>query len=251
MTFPQITGRRDGQNMIVSAHFGERTAIAAHREGSPFDASVQSLLNSIASVGIAAAAAAERLQPVALVAEIRQGMRSEVRPAYQRVVKAVQTRKQQDAMRLAKLGEATGDLPLASEDRAEFRALPTGEMMRWIKGASRDQLAAIVSAGRSRFPNVGDAPWSAATDRLELLNLIALAGKQAEHSLKPTVNDPAAVGPDTDAAEAWANEQVQNIKDEMAAVGHAERTLRDVAVVASVACDLPLNDAYALLAEAA
>src|SRR3546814_6678224 len=85
MTIPHISARRDGGNMVATAHFGERNAVAAHREGSPFDASIQSLLNSVAVVGIAAEAAAERLQPTALVAAIRQGMRVEVRPAFERV----------------------------------------------------------------------------------------------------------------------------------------------------------------------
>src|SRR3546814_9805346 len=129
-TIPQVSARRDGGNMFATAHFGKRNAVAAHREGSPFDASIQSLLNSVAVVGIAAEAAAERLQPTALVAEIRQGMRVEVRPAFERVVKAVQTQKQHNILRLAKLSENATELPFGPEDRAAFRALPVADKLR-------------------------------------------------------------------------------------------------------------------------
>src|SRR3546814_7345198 len=88
-------------------------------------------------------------------------------------------------------------------------------------------------------------PRSTRTDTL--FPYTTLFRAEAEHALKPTADNPAVVGPDVEAAEAWARDQMTQIQNEMAAVGHAERTLRDVIAVVAVSCDMKPDAAHGLL----
>lgn len=185
--------------------------------------------------------------PEALNEEIRKVVARTVTPRYQDAARDVQQAKRDNATRIARVNEPPAQLPLAAEDRAEFRSLDVGGRSKWIARADRSQLAALIVAGRARFPGTPDELFNEIIERHAVLAHVEKTGLQADFSLQPTPDHPAAVGPDVAAAEAATREAMLEWRAEQRAIDDAESALRAVIVAIALATELSVGDAFQLL----
>lgn len=252
MPVTALAARQDVDTSTFTATGTDRTGVAAFRnrllaEGSPLASTMTALNGALASLAEQAAPLFGRLLPGALAEEIARLVGRIVTPAYQRLRDHVQATKRNDAARAARVDETPASLPFANEDRAAFRALDTGGRAAWIASASRDQLASLIVAGQSRFPGLPAQLWDQVVERHAILSHVEKTGLQANFQLKPTLNDPAAAGPDSDAAEAAAKAAMDQWRAEQRTTAEAENVLRSTVVAISVATDLPVEAAFLLL----
>lgn len=132
-----------------------------------------------------------------------------------------------------------------------FRELPIARQAEYLTKANRPQLAAILSLGHERWPNVPDELWDKAMDRHAVLVHIERTGMAANFAKQATPDDPAPVGPDMGAAEAAALTAINQARAEMAEIGQAEETLRRTIAAVAIAASLPVAGAHTLLMGAA
>lgn len=183
------------------------------------------------------------LVPEAFKRKFEESLAKHMPPAVRATREGLQTSKREQAARQARITTVEGlDPHLASEDRQAFRALSSVDKRVWVRGASKDELAAVVSVGRNRWPDMADDMWSAATDRLALLVFSEQAGVIALHPKRATAADPAPVGYDAAAVEAHAATAMAEFRAEQAAVKVEERTLRDVINATAVLLDFATAD---------
>lgn len=176
-----------------------------------------------------------------------------VLPAFKSEQVRIQAEYREQAARMVKLTSGEGlDGAQKVADAHDFKVLSaTADQLRWIAAGSRDMLAAVFSGERARFAGVSDQTWQAGVARLARLTFIQQAGVQARFPIKPTAENPAIIGADLKAAEAFADQAFNAFDAEIAATKHAERGLRDALQVIAIAMDLPTADAALALVQAA
>jgi len=231
---------------------GRTVAFTTQRVGQRFQSSAASVIAALDHVANETAAAADDLKPDALLKRIRAGHERHTGPAALAMRNEIATAKRDHATRLQRLMSEPSDPMIAAEDRAAFRAVSIGERRRWIANAGKEALAAIITVGRQRWPELDDAAWQAAVDRLAKLTFLEQSGVLANFSIQPTPAAPAPVGVDMAAAEAFADERITAFRAEQAETVQAERRLSDLISLVAVSCEMTRpDDAMALLGLAA
>ncbi|WP_439567749.1 hypothetical protein [Sphingopyxis sp.] len=243
----QISTRADGDVDVTTINTPNGNATVANRKGGRFAKEKADLHAGFAALADETAPMAERLQPAALFEAMRPAIDKTVAPPYRAMMSAVQAGKRADTERFAVLNSVRSDDPFAAEDRALFRTLNAGQRAAWLVGADRAQLAAILSAGRSRWSDIPDELWNVATERHATLAHLERTGALANFARQPTPDDPAPVGPDQEAAESATLAALQQARSEMAEIGQAEETLRRTIAAVAVAASLTVSDAHKLL----
>lgn len=187
----------------------------------------------------------DELKPEALDRRLADRTTKHVLSAFKAEQARVTAEKRDQAARVAKLTSGEGlDATQAASDRADFKALSAvADQRRWVADASRDMLAAVFGGERTRFSSVSDQTWKAGLDRLARLTFVQQAGVLARFPVQPTAENPAPIGADFKAAEAFADTAFAAFDAEIAATRHAERGLTDALQVIAIAMDLPTADA--------
>lgn len=250
MTTFTFSAAADHSGLTVEAPSGA-TGTLAWRTGSAHDAVAAAVLAAFKAVQGETASKAADLKPEALVRAVRHSIGTHAPSAFRAMRDGVQAAKRDHASRLAKVTVAPSDPLLAAEDRAAFRAVPAAQHAAWINSATLDQLAAVMSAGRERWPGVTDQMWTMAQERALRLAHVSNSGSLARFPLPETPSDPAPVGPDLAAAEAAAAEAVEAFRGEQDDARQAERFLASTIALVAVAGDMTVEEAHALLRGAA
>lgn len=235
-----FTITQDDQVHAATLNHRERSHGMALRTGtaSPVVGAFALVQNEIAPL-------VDELKPEALDRRLAESTTKHVLPAFKAEQARVTAEKREQAARMAKLTSGEGlDATQAASDRADFKALSAvADQRRWVADASRDMLAAVFSGERARFSGLSDQTWQAGLDRLARLTFINQAGILARHPVQPTADNPAPIGADVKAAEAFADQAFAAFDAEIAATRHAERGLTDALKVIAVAMGLPTADA--------
>jgi hypothetical protein len=253
MTATQIRYHRDQEARVLTAAADDgRTSSAAIRtsllaDGARFAVPLHAVDAALDRFALQSQPLPGRLLPTALADELRKLAREIVAKPVQEAVTAVQEGKRDRAARRMRISEPPAQLPFADDDRADFRSRDIGGQAEYIMKADRSQLAALLVAGHARFADVPDPLWDEVFERHAVLAMIERTGLQADHQLKPTPNDPAAIGPDPVAAEKAARDALTRFHDDQRVIDEAEAVLRSVIIVIAVATDLSIDDAFALL----
>lgn len=250
MSIFTFSAAADHSGVTVEAPSGARSTLA-WRTGSSHDAGAGAVMSGIKQVHHETAPKAADLKPEALTRAVRHSIAEHVPSAFQAFRDSVQAAKRAHAERLAKLTVAPSDPLIAAEDRAAFRAVPAAQLAAWIGSATLDQLAAVLSSGRERWPGVTDQMWTLAQERALRLAHISNSGSLARHPLPETPADPAPVGPDLAAAEQAAGEAVEAFRAEQDDARMAERFLAQTIALVAVAGDMSVEEAHAMLKGAA
>jgi len=132
-------------------------------------------------------------------------------------------------------------------DLAAFASGSTGEKAAWIERAGVEQLAAIIEAGRERFPEVPSEIWDRIESGYAVLHFIRTAGTAADHARKSTIEEPLAVGVDMKAAEAAANELLQQHHRRSDMIATVEQVVQGVTEVVALTCDMDIHAAFDML----
>lgn len=225
-----------------------RSHVMALRTGtaSPVVAALAQVQNEIAPL-------VDELKPEALDRRLADSASKHVLTAWKSEQTRIQAEYREQAARMVKLTSGEGlDGAQKVADAQDFKVLSaTADQLRWIAAGSRDMLAAVFSGERARFAGVSDQTWQAGVARLARLTFIQQAGVQARFPILPTVKNPAPIGADLKASEAFADQAFNAFDAEIAATKHAERGLRDALQVIAIAMDLPTADAALALVQAA
>jgi hypothetical protein len=253
MPVTNIIARQDVETDVFTVTGTDRTASAAFRratllsEGSPFAAAFGALNSSLATYAERTAPNFGRLLPAALAEENAKLVTSIVTPTYQeardKVISVVRDR----AAREARFAEPPKELPFADMDRIAFSSLDLGGQAQWIEDADRPMLAALVGAGKARFPGLPGELWDRAVERHAALTIVDRLGTQAEHQLRPTPDQPTLAGPNIASAEAAALAVIEGWRDEQQQIDDATNALRSVIVAVAVATDKTVDEAFTLL----
>jgi len=242
----QFSAAADHSGVTVEAPNGAKATLA-WRTGSSHDAGAGAVMSGIKQVHHETAPKAADLRPEAMVRAVRQSISQHVSPAFQAMRDAVQAAKRDHAERLTRVAASPSDALLAAEDRADFRATPAAKHAAWISAATLDQLAAVLAAGRQRWPDVADAMWTMAQERALRLAHISNSGSLARFPLPETPADPAPVGPDLAAAEKAAAENVAAFRAEQDDAATASAFLSRTIAMVAVAGDMTVDQAHKLL----
>lgn len=108
-----------------------------------------------------------------------------------------------------------------------------------------EQLAGVIESGA--IDQVPPDVAEIGNERYMLLRHVARTGLQASFQRAPTPIDPLASGADTGAAMAAAQASLDALNARSDDVDAAANVLRNVIIVAALACELPVDAAFALL----
>jgi hypothetical protein len=117
-----------------------------------------------------------------------------------------------------------------------------------IQSFTHEQFSGLVEAGC--LDQLPDSLATVARDRFMILAHVARSGMQADLQRKATANDPLASGADVDAANAASKASLDALKARSADVDAAANVLRSVVTAVALICEIPTDDAYALLTNA-
>lgn len=233
--------------VTASSPGGARETFAHRLSGSPYDPYVTALGDAAQRVSNEVEAVRSDYTPDALVRHARKSITRHFRSPFTALQNAIQANRRNHADRTANLIGQPADAGLAAEDRADFRSVSPAQRYEWIVSADRAALAAVVSVGRQRWPNIDDGAWLAACNRLMLLVHIEQAGIVARFPKPATPDNPAPTGPDMQAVEAFAQEAVARFNAEIADADSAEAVLSRAIAVVAVSADISVQDAFSLL----
>ena len=135
--------------------------------------------------------------------------------------------------------------PIRSRANRMFDGTDIAGKAALIEKSSMEELAGIIESGA-----IDELPADlaqVARDRYMLMRHVARTGLQANFQRQAMANDPLASGADTGAAMDAAQEALDMLKARSDDVDSAANVLRNVNIVAALACDLSVDAAFALL----
>lgn len=234
----------------------DRRAVAAlptilEGQDSPVREQAAALREAATSFATAAANIVTTYTPAARTDQLRALATRTLAKPVQRLMEAGQAEARAIAAAWARLiavpaADATTAM-LRQQDRSAFAPLPLGDKARWINQAGVDQLAAIIEAGRARFPDVTPEIWGRAEDRYAALHFIAMAGTAADYARAPSLDEPLAIGVDMDAAERAANEGLERHRQRNDIVEAVGQAVQGITSVVALTCDMDVRAAFDLL----
>lgn len=144
-------------------------------------------------------------------------------------------------------GYEAGNAPLRAQVRDKFTAMDVAGQAAFAQRASLEETSAIMEAGRSYFPGTPAPVWQLVEDRHIVQRHIAQTGMQADHQRQPDLNDPFAVGPDTEAVAEAARKSLNAFKDRSRVLDDAKAAFASVVDAVALAANLSREETYKLL----
>ncbi|MCK1286580.1 hypothetical protein IVB41_21910 [Bradyrhizobium sp. 44] len=193
---------------------------------------------------------AAQLLPAVLTAAIRTSAASTLGKPFRSLTVAGQNETQAQSAALVRATAVDPATPANAALRQRAldlysRAQSAAERMSLINNFSYEQLAGLIAAGiQNELP---DDRKEMLLHRYQVLRFVETAGIQSDYSLKPTVENPTATGPDVDAAiraAETATDKFETRKDDLAAIDTA---LQSTARLVALACKMSIADAYNML----
>jgi hypothetical protein len=136
---------------------------------------------------------------------------------------------------------------LRQEDRQRFATMKLSEKAAFIPRASFEELAAILEAGRGRFPGIPDELWEIVEHRFVEFQMVERLKTQTIFEREPTVDHPLSAGLDEAKRTEYAADAIRNYKGESDLIPAAEGLLLTVTGIVWVACELTPKLAFKLL----
>lgn len=233
----------------MSFIFADHNAVTFNDGASVATAVVpDTMMESVQSLAGAYERARSRLQPAALIEQ----MRADGVPSI-RLFGAEVRMGGKDAAELAERRAVTLTPPPSipterfAEHRARWAGLNEGEQMMRALAAEVEELAALIDGGRTLSNVTSDEAWRTIEQRSIRTFHLARTGVQARYSAKPSIHRLIVHGPDRAAAEQAADEALERFQAEHDAIEAREVQLQSTLALLAVVTG---RDPATVLAEA-